>query len=74
MGKILMENQRMAIRDQKMGQDEALAVQFCSNFFNWGGFVQTTHACRGRGIRRPASLYYTNPSHQLQDAYCNPYL
>jgi hypothetical protein len=26
MGKILMENQRMAIRDQKMGQDGALAV------------------------------------------------
>jgi hypothetical protein len=34
MGTILMEHQQMTIRDQKMGQDEALAVQFRPNFFN----------------------------------------
>jgi hypothetical protein len=48
MGKILIENQRMTIRDQKLGQEEALAVQFCPNFsFNWGGFIRTAHARRG---------------------------
>jgi hypothetical protein len=71
MGKILMENQQMAIQDQKMGQGEALAVQFRPNFFNRGGFVQATHARRGRGFGRPTGLYYANPPHQFPDSYCN---
>jgi hypothetical protein len=45
MGKILKENQRMAIQDQKMGQDEAMAVQFSPNFsFNEeASFKPLTH-------------------------------
>ena len=73
MGKILIENQCMTIRDQKLGQEEAPAVQFYPNFsFNWGGFVRTAHAYRERGFGRLTNLFYTNTPHQFQDAYRNP--
>jgi hypothetical protein len=57
MGKILMEHQRMAIRDQKIGQDEALAIQTCPSFHR-GRFTQ--HC--GRGFARPTGLYYSHPA------------
>ena len=47
MGKILIETQRMTMRNNKIGQEEALAVQFCPPHHP---FYQAPHLHRGRGF------------------------
>ena len=59
MGKIPMESQQMAIHKNKIGQEEALAVHFCShNYFHQGNFNQTGNPRRGRDFAQPTGLYY----------------
>jgi hypothetical protein len=67
MGKILTETHRLALRDQKLGQDEALSAHSQRPFFRGGGMYHRGNfgnfgGCRGRGyFRAPTSNF--SPQH-----------
>ena len=73
MGKILMESQRMSLRDNKHGQEEALAVQFRPQLRpHYRMHLPHQHAStqfRNRGFARPSGLHYSSTPNQFRGTF-----